>query len=156
LAAGTSLTSGGAFWTHPRSIGVYERGPTPAATSWCCFTTVIPLAFPKFASSRVRTAFERMLRLPARAIAISEQTKRQLEEARRAASAPAHLPPPAVVSLPHEFSAAPRNHAPSEPPTLRTAMLDRMGSFALCVGTVEIRKNHARLLKLRESLGRQG
>lgn len=34
-------------------------------------------------------------------------------------------------------------------------MLDRMGAFALCVGTVEIRKNHARLLKLWELLARE-
>lgn len=34
-------------------------------------------------------------------------------------------------------------------------MLDRMGPFALCVGTVEVRKNHGRLLKLWEGLARE-
>ena len=62
---------------------------------------------------------------------------------------------PTVVRLAREFSATPRNHATPEAPTLRTAMLDRMGAFALCVGTVEIRKNHAQLLKLWASLARE-
>ncbi len=60
-----------------------------------------------------------------------------------------------MVPLAHEFSAAPRNHAAPEAPSLRTAILGRMGSFALCVGTVEIRKNHARLLKLWASIARE-
>jgi len=65
------------------------------------------------------------------------------------------LHPPTVVPLAHEFSAAPRNHTAAEAPSLRTAMLGRMGSFALCVGTVEIRKNRAALLKLWASLARE-
>ena len=90
-----------------------------------------------------------------RTIAISEHTRAQLDEARREVRAPPHLAPATVVRLAHEFSAVPRNYAPPEPPTLRTAMLARMGSFALCVGTVEVRKNHARILKLWESLARE-
>ena len=155
LGHGDTLYVGGAFWAHPRSIAGYERAARAGCDIVVLFHDFIPLSFPGLASSRVRPAFERMLRLPARTITISEHTRSQLEQARRAIRAPAHLPPATVVPLPHEFSAAPRNHAPSEPPSVRTAMLDRMGRFALCVGTVEIRKNHGRLLKLLESLARE-
>lgn len=152
---GDTLYVGGAFWAHPRSIGAYERAARAGCDVVVMFHDFIPLTFPDFASRRARPAFERMLRLPARTITISEHTRKQLEDTRRAINAPAHLPPATVVPLAHEFSAAPRNYAPSEPPTLRTAMLDRMGPFALCVGTVEVRKNHGRLLKLWESLARE-
>ena len=86
---------------------------------------------------------------------ISKHTGSQFHEARRAVGAPAPLHPPAVVPLAHEFSAAPRNHAPREAPSARTVALQRLKSFALCVGTVEIRKNHARLIQLWESLARE-
>ena len=78
--------------------------------------------------------------------------------ARRSAAgsrAPALPHPPTVVPLAHEFSSAPRNHAPVEAPSARTVALVPLKSFALTVGTVEIRKNHARLLHLWESMARE-
>ena len=155
LGAGDQLYVGGAFWAHPRSIDAYERAARAGCDIVVLFHDFIPLTFPGLASGKVRPAFERMLRLETRTIAISEHTRAQLDEARREVGAPPHLAPATVVPLAHEFSAVPRNHAPPEPPTLRTAMLDRMGSFALCVGTVEIRKNQAQILKLWESLARE-
>jgi glycosyltransferase involved in cell wall biosynthesis len=152
LGPGDQLYVGGAFWAHPRSIDAYERAARAGCDIVVLFHDFIPLTFPGLASGRVRPAFERMLRLKTRTIAISEHTRTQLDEARREAGAPPHLAPATVVPLAHEFSAVPRNHAPPEPPTLRTAMLNRMGSFALCVGTVELRKNHARILNLWQSL----
>ena len=155
LGRGDRLYVGGAFWAHPRSIGAYERAARAGCDVVVLFHDFIPLTFPDLAGARVRASFERMLRLETRTIAISEHTRAQLDEVRREVRAPPHLAPATVVRLAHEFSAVPRNYAPPEPPTLRTAMLARMGSFALCVGTVEVRKNHARILKLWESLARE-
>ena len=156
LGAEDVLYVGGAFWAHPHWVRTYERAARTGCDVVVLFHDLIPITFPDLTDGRSRASFERMLRLPTRAIAISEHTRAQLEEARRAVGAPPHLDPATVVPLAHEFSAAPRNHAAPEPPSPRTAMLDRLGSFALCVGTVEIRKNHARLLKLWESLAREG
>jgi glycosyltransferase involved in cell wall biosynthesis len=155
LGAEDVLFIGGAFWAHPHWIRTYERAARAGCDVVVLYHDLIPVTFPELTRGRSRPFFERMLRLPTRAIAISEHTKAQLEEARRAVGAPPRLDPATVVPLAHEFSAAPRNHAAPEPPSLRTAMLDRMGAFALCVGTVEIRKNHVRLLKLWESLARE-
>ncbi len=148
------LFVGGAFWAHPH-FRTYERAARTGCDMVVLYHDLIPITSPELTRGRSRPFFERMLRLPARAIAISQHTRAQLEEARRAVGASASLDPATVVPLAHEFSAAPRNHAAPEPPSPRTAMLDRMGAFALCVGTVEIRKNHARLLKLWELLARE-
>jgi glycosyltransferase involved in cell wall biosynthesis len=156
LGHGDTLFVGGAFWAHAPSIGEYERAAEAGCEVVVMFHDFIPLTFPGLAHRRVLPAFRRMLRLPTRAIAISEHTKAQLEEARREIGVPAHLPPATVVPLAHEFSAAPRNQAPAAPPTVRTAMVDRIGAFVLCVGTIEIRKNHGPLLKLWEQLAREG
>ncbi len=137
LGAQDVLYVGGAFWAHPRSVETYERAARAGCDVVVLFHDFIPVTFPGFTDGGARPFVERMLRLPARAITISEHTRAQLEEARLAVVAPPHLPPATVVPLAHEFSAAPRNHLALEAPSLRTAMLDRMGSFALCVGTVE-------------------
>ncbi len=155
MSAEDVLYVGGAFWAHPRSVRTYERAARLGCDAVVLFHDLIPVTFPDMTDGGARPFFERMLRLPARAIVISEHTRMQLEDARRTVGAPAHLHPPTVVRLAHEFSAVPRNHVTPEAPSVRIAMLDRMGPFALCVGTVEIRKNHGRLLKLWESLARE-
>ena len=149
------LYVGGAFWAHPRSVRKYERAARAGCDVVVLFHDFIPILFPDLSDGRARPLFERMLRLPARAITISKHTADQLHDARLAAGAPPHLPPPTVTPLAHEFSAAPRNHAMLVAPSARTAALLRCKSFALCVGTVEIRKNHARLIHLWESLARE-
>jgi glycosyltransferase involved in cell wall biosynthesis len=60
-----------------------------------------------------------------------------------------------VTPLAHEFTGAQRNQAAPRPPTARTATLASLGGFALCVGTIEVRKNHAKFLLLWESLARE-
>ncbi len=149
------LYVGGAFWAHAHSVRSYERAALAGCDIVVLFHDFIPVLFPGLTNGRARPLFERMLRLPVRAVTISRHSASQLDEARRAAGAPALLHPPTVVPLAHEFSAAPRNHAPLEAPSARTVALLRLKSFALSVGTVEIRKNHARLLHLWESIARE-
>jgi glycosyltransferase involved in cell wall biosynthesis len=155
LSAEDVIYVGGAFWAHPRSVRSYERAARAGRGLVVLFHDCIPVTFPDFTDGGARPFFERMLRLRARTIAVSGHTSAQVEEARRAVGAPPGLDPPIMVPLAHEFSAAKRNQASREPPSLRTAIVDRMGAFALCVGTVEIRKNHTRLMKLWGSLARQ-
>jgi glycosyltransferase involved in cell wall biosynthesis len=155
LRTGDVLYVGGAFWAHARSIQTYEQAAFDGCDVVVLFHDFIPITFPGLTNGRARPLFERMLRLPARTVTISQHTKSQLEEARSAVGAPPLLQPPTVVPLAHEFSAAPRNHMAPEAPSVRTAALHRLGPFALCVGTVEIRKNHSRLLHLWESLARE-
>jgi glycosyltransferase involved in cell wall biosynthesis len=155
LGSSDILYVGGAFWAHPRSVRTYEKAARDGCEVVVLFHDLIPVTFPRLADGGARPLFERMLRLPARAIAVSRYTATQLEQARRIVGAPPHLHPPAVVPLAHEFSDVPRNHSAPHAPSARTAALEPLTAFALCVGTIELRKNHAGLIRLWESLARE-
>ena len=152
LGPGDQLYVGGAFWAHPRSIGAYERAARAGCDIVVLFHDFIPLTFPGLASGRVRAAFERMLRLKTRTIAISEHTRTQLDQARREVGAPPHLAPATVVPLAHEFSAVPRNQRRrSRRPCARRCSPGwvRLRSAS---EPSRLRKNHARILNLWQSL----
>jgi glycosyltransferase involved in cell wall biosynthesis len=149
------LYVGGAFWAHPRSVRTYEQAVCDGSDVVVLFHDVLPIAVPDLADGNCRPLYERMLRLRARALTVSRHSQAEIERARRALGAPADLPPARVVPLAHEFSAAPRNFVAVAPPSGRVAALERSGSFALCVGTVEARKNQLPLMRLWERLARE-
>ena len=149
------LYVGGAFWAHPRSVSTYEQAARDGCDVVVLFHDVLPVAAPHLADGHCRPLFERMLRLEGRALTISRHSQAQIERARRAIGAPGDLPPATVVPLAHEFSAAPRNFLARQPPSLRLAALEGAGSFVLCVGSVEARKNQLPLLGLWEALARE-
>ena len=155
LGASDILYVGGAFWAHPRSVQTYERAAQQGCDLVVLFHDLISVTFPHLTDGGARPSFERMLRLPARAIAVSRYTAAQLEEARRVVGAPQRLLPPTIVPLAHEFSGVPRNQPALRAPSRRTAALERLRAFVLCVGTIELRKNHAGLIRLWESLARE-
>ncbi len=149
------LYVGGAFWAHPRSVRTYERAAREGGDVVVLFHDILPIAVPDLADGNCRPLYERMLRLRARALTVSQHSQAEIERARRALGAPADLPPATVVPLAHEFSAAPRNFVAAGPPSGRIAALERGRPFALCVGTVEARKNQAPLIRLWERLARE-
>ncbi len=149
------LYVGGAFWAHPRSVRTYERAAREGADVVVLFHDILPIAVPDLADGNCRPLYERMLRLRARALTVSRHSQAEIERARRALGAPDDLPPATVVPLAHEFSAAPRNFVAAGPPSARIAALERGRSFALCVGTVEARKNQMPLNGLWERLARE-
>ena len=150
-----TLYIGGAFWSDPRSVKNYERAARRSCDIVVLFHDLIPIDFPHLTDGRARPFFERMLKLPARAITLSQYSKGRLEEARRAVGAPPGLRPAAVARLAHEFAGALRNQPALRAPTARTAALEEVGAFALSVGTIELRKNHANLIRLWESAARE-
>ncbi len=149
------LYVGGAFWAHPRSVRTYEQAAREGGDVVVLFHDILPIAVPDLADGNCRPLYERMLRLRARALTVSRHSQAEIERARRALGAPADLPPATVVPLAHEFSAAPRNFVAAGPPSGRIAALQRGRAFALCVGTVEERKNQAPLIRLWERLARE-
>ena len=155
LAAKDTLYVGGAFWADRRSVKNYERAARQGCDIVVLFHDLIPIDFPHLTYGRARPLFERMLKLPARAITLSQYCKARLEEARRAFGAPPGLRPAAVARLAHEFAGARRNQPAPRAPTARTAALEEIGAFVLCVGTIELRKNQASLLRLWESMARE-
>lgn len=152
----THLYVGGAFWAHPRSVRTYEHAASRGCNVVVLFHDVLPIVAPGLADAQSRPLYERMLRLNAQALAVSQHSKSQIEEARRAVGAPDSLAPVRIVPLAHEFSAAPRNFSAGKAPSPRVEGLDRDGDpFVLCVGTVEARKNQLPLLRLWERLTRE-
>ncbi len=149
------LYVGGAFWAHPQSVRTYEQAVRDGTDVVVLFHDVLPIAVPDLADGNCRPLYERMLRLRARALTVSRHSQAEIERARRALGAPADLPPARVVPLAHEFSAAPRNFVAVGPPSGRIAAIERGRSFALCVGTVEARKNQLPLIRLWERLARE-
>ena len=146
---------GGAFWAYPRSVRTYEQAAREGADVVVLFHDILPISVPDLADGNCRPLYERMLRLRARALTVSRHSQAEIERARRALGAPADLSPATVVPMAHEFSAAPRNFVAVGPPSGRIAALERGGSFALCVGTVEARKNQMPLIGLWERLARE-
>ncbi|WP_170153305.1 glycosyltransferase family 4 protein [Roseiarcus fermentans] len=152
----SSLYVGGAFWAHPRSVRIYEQAAKAGCDVVVLYHDVLPIVAPDLANSNCRPLYERMLRLPTRALTVSKHSQAQIERARHAVGAPRNASPVRIVPLAHEFSAAPRNFVPDEAPSPRVAALDRDGEpFVLCVGTIEARKNQLPLLGLWEKLARE-
>jgi glycosyltransferase involved in cell wall biosynthesis len=108
-----------------------------------CFD-LIPAKFPHLFPSAAVPPYMRFLDLMlAKAdliVCISEATSRDLRECAAARGRP--LPPNCVVPLGHDLPDL--SHAPSRP---RLASVEP-GRFILCVGTLEIRKNHALLYQV--------
>jgi len=133
------LYVGGAFWAHPRCVRTYEQAARDGCDVVALFHDVLPVVFPDLADAGCRPLFERMLRLPARAITVSRHAQAQIEWARRAVGAPHGLAPATIAPLAHEFPAAPRNFVGQIAPSRRLAAIERSGPFALCVGSIEPR-----------------
>jgi glycosyltransferase involved in cell wall biosynthesis len=147
LGRGAVLYVGGAFWADPGSLPFYEYAVRRGADLAVFVHDMIPVTYPQFVDGGALPAFERLLRLPFAAVANSNYTR---DDIRRAAAqiARALQPDPIdVVRLAQEYSGWDRNGRVGAPPSPR---FEQLGSarLALCVGTVEIRKNHAALLLL--------
>jgi glycosyltransferase involved in cell wall biosynthesis len=140
------LFVGGAFWAHPRSVRTYEQAARDGCDMIVLLHDVLPLVRPDLADSGCRPLFERMLRLPGRVMTVSRHSQAEIKRARRVLGLADRAV--TVTPLAHEYSAAPRNAAAREPASRRLAALDGAGPFALCVGSIEPRKNQGPLLEL--------
>lgn len=135
---------GGAFWADRGALPLYERASRAGASIAAFLHDVIPITHPQFTDGGARPFFERLLSLPLHVVANSEFTRREA----------ARLAPPAgfrslsCAPLAHEFPAARRNQPAPTAPTRRLERWAQGEPFALCVGTIEIRKNHRALLDL--------
>jgi glycosyltransferase involved in cell wall biosynthesis len=148
LNAGDALFIGGQFWMSQTIIRLCRRAAIQSANLIVVVHDLIPIRHPQFTGHDFADEYRQVLRLPAHFIVTTSFSAGELEATRKSLGAP-----PAAVSvipLAHEFPGWPRNATPLGPPN---ELEDLAGcAFVLCVGTVEVRKNHLLLLSVWEEL----
>jgi glycosyltransferase involved in cell wall biosynthesis len=138
------LFIGGAFWINRGIIALCKRAAANGANLVILFHDLIPLAMPSFTGHDFAAEYCEALRLPAHFVVTSELNRAELKQARRRLDEWGGRTCSTVMPLADEFPGSRRGEGPGFPPP-RFEMLAG-GAFALCVGTIEIRKNHHALL----------
>jgi glycosyltransferase involved in cell wall biosynthesis len=139
------LFIGGAFWLNREIIALCEKSAANGADLIILFHDLIPLSTPSFTGHDFIAEYEAALRLPAHFIVTTELNRDALKQARRRLDAGAGRTCSTVMPLADEYPGSKRGEMPGAP-SPRLEMLAG-GAFALCVGTIEIRKNHHSLLR---------
>lgn len=145
-----TLFVGGAFWDDRKIIDLCRRAADRRVNLIVLLHDLIPLVAPYFTGHDFRAEYLEILRLPAHFIVTTPRNARDLEAVRQGTGAARLFTSSAVVPLADEFPGSERNAVSFAAP----ARLARLAGedFVLCVGTVEIRKNHLTLLLAWEEL----
>jgi glycosyltransferase involved in cell wall biosynthesis len=153
LNDGDTLFVGGQFWMSKTVIKLCRRAAAQGANLIVLFHVLfhdlIPLTHPHFTGHNFAGEYREVLRLPAHFIVTTPFNAGELESVRKTlgTSWPASV---SIVPLAEEFSGARRNERALPPPK---KLPDFAGApFVLCVGTIEVRKNHSLLLWVWEAL----
>lgn len=138
------LFIGGAFWVNRDVIQLCRAAAANGANLIVLFHDLIPLSRPSFCGHDFTEEYRAALCLPAHFIVTSELNRSELKRARQAIETAAGRVCSTIVPLADEFPGSRRGEPPNCPRRRLQMLAD--GDFALCVGTIEIRKNHHRLL----------
>lgn len=150
MTARSTLFIGGAFWTSPPVMHLCARAAGAGADIIVLIHDLIPAVHPEFTGHNFSSEFLRILSLPAHFIVTTEYNAESLRQVRAELGVDGETQV-SVVPLAHEFPGAERNALTAPPPTERVRHLGAL-DFALCVGTVEIRKNHMMLFSVWDEL----
>ncbi|REF89113.1 glycosyltransferase involved in cell wall biosynthesis [Methylovirgula ligni] len=150
MTAQSTLFVGGAFWTSSQAMDLCARAVEAGANIVVLVHDLIPITHPEFTGHDFANEFRQILGLPAHFIATTEYNAESLRQVRAELGVRGETQV-SVVHLAHEFSGTERNAPAAQPPTERVRPLGAL-DFALCVGTVEIRKNHMMLFSVWDEL----
>lgn len=139
-----ALFVGGAFWINHDSIDLCKKSAERRANLIVLFHDLIPLIAPYFTGHDFRNEYLEILRLPAHFIVTTERNRRDLRSVRQGGDVAELSTSCSVVPLADEFPGAKRNER-ARPAFGRLVNLAGE-NFALCVGTIEVRKNHLTLI----------
>ncbi|WP_020177186.1 glycosyltransferase family 4 protein [Methyloferula stellata] len=145
LESGDIVLVPGGFSFDRFLVGFYERLAAKGVRLVFFVQDVLPITRAEFLSGK-GDVFALNFPIPAKIITTTHYT---VEDFGRAYQIVMKAPCRAaleVIGLVHQFPGVPRNAKPDEPSQRLTDMLQGR-PFVLCVGTVEIRKNHLRLLE---------
>ena len=139
MTAQSTLFVGGAFWTSPQAMGFCAQAVGVGANIVVLVHDLIPIVHPEFTGHDFANEFRKILSLPAHFIVTTEYNADLLRQVRAELGVGGETQV-SVVPLAHEFPGVERSAPAVQPPTERVRPLVAL-DFALCVGTVEIRKN---------------
>lgn len=150
LKAEDTLFIGGAFWVNKETINFCKRAAANRATVLVLVHDLIPITNPDFTGHDFQDEYFEILSLPIHFIVTTHLNRRELERVRQQANAASLVTCSSIVPLADEFPGSPRNAPP-------LATTDRLAGliacdFVLCVGTIEVRKNHLTLLAVWDEL----
>jgi glycosyltransferase involved in cell wall biosynthesis len=148
IPAGDTLVLLGSTWAHPPVERLARRTRAAGGTVVSLIHDVLPVTHPQFFTDGHVRRFHRFLAASPTYtdlfLCTSEYSKCALVEI---LSRHGRTPPPIdVVPLAHEFFGSPRNDR-SASATANTSAVVAAKPFVLCVGTIEVRKNGANLLR---------
>lgn len=146
---GDAVLFPGAFWERRGQLSWRKAADQQGARVFVVVHDVIAITDPDYAYTDLTKPFMLMFARPVHVITTSQATALALKER-------SGLPAPVsstIIRLAHEFQGFERGAAPNRPsPHVSSAVGQK--SFALTVGTVEVRKNHERLLSVWANLAK--
>lgn len=142
------LFVGGAYWMNRHVVKLMRRVGVEPGKLIVFFYDFIPITHPHFTGHDFSEEYRRILRLPAHFIVPTPFNEGELRAVRKLLRADARCSS-SIVPLADEFPRSRRNERPPLP-----ARLEMLAghAFVLCVGTIEIRKNHLALMQVWDDL----
>jgi glycosyltransferase involved in cell wall biosynthesis len=154
MSPGDTLFVPGAFWLNHKIMRFYGAAAAKGVKLVVFLHDVLPITHPHLMIENSDQFFGPILRLPIHVIIGARSTESALPRA-TALIPGARMPISVeVVSLAHEFPGVRRNQPPQG---LTDRLQNIIGSrhFALYVSTVEVRKNHLRLIEVWNKLAQE-
>jgi glycosyltransferase involved in cell wall biosynthesis len=153
LKAGDTLFVPGAYWLDSHIMRLYRAVGAKDVKLVVLLHDVLPLTHPDLMIKHSDRFFGPILRLPIHVIIGARSTEAELPRAARLVPGGKMPLSTEVVSLAHEFPGVARNQPPKDPTDRLRRMIGER-NFVLCVGTVEVRKNHLRLIEVWNKLAK--
>jgi len=153
IEAGDTLFIPGAFWADLDIMEFYRRLTAKGVKLVVLLHDVLPLTHQQFMVKHSERFFGPILTLPIHVLTGAKSTERDIPQAVslfKGARDPLSVE---VIPFAHEFPGTMRNE-PAGTKTERLVQLIGGRPFVLCVGTVEVRKNHLQLFKVWNKLAR--
>jgi glycosyltransferase involved in cell wall biosynthesis len=154
LGAGDTLFVPGAYWLNVGIMRFYRAAAAKGVKLVVLLHDVLPITHPHLMIENSDRFFGPILKLPIHVITGSRATAAELPRATQlveGAQMPLSID---VVSFAHEFPGVRRNQ-PAGRVSERLKRMIRERPFVLYVSTVEVRKNHLRLIEVWNKLAKQ-
>jgi len=154
IEAGDTLFIPGAFWSAHQIMAFYRDLSEKGVRLVALLHDVLPITHHDYMVPGSELYFGPILTLPIHVVTAAKSTALDIPRAVSLVEGGREPLSVEVVPFAQEFSGVARNQ-PAGEPTERLAKLTGGRPFVLCVGTVEVRKNHLQLFKVWQRLAHE-